>query len=519
MAAIAAAAAAATVGSGVHVPASLGLLGGASHSTSAGLPDTGAIAAAAAAAGSAGLHPMALPPGHHKHVFQAAYPLQVDGLLNTDGSVVESADLSPKVRCPECKAGFMRATTMREHVAARHASVKPFRCETCGRGFTEKGHLSLHERSVHNNERPHACELCGRSFSTGSNKRTHFRVVHPIVLPAPGQEALYHAERKDEERRLKADSKGKLGRTKQARNQGDHRSAGLPMPPADACECARALVEGRDSVLDSDGNQRRIGNFLCVTCGGAFGSLGTVRTHSKRDHGIEIPVASAATSSKQRKRSRSASRDAHHSDLVPMELDTAHAAAAAAAAAAVSGMHQHIPLNLDEAALGVVPNLPPTHFRGMEGGSLAQAAMAAASAAASSVVGPAPKRLRDAGGMDPAAMALAHSGAQPMGSDPSDVAHITAAALSGNGSSLQSLLSELSSQHAGHSLGVGLDHGLVPGFPAHGGTQGTSLMAVIAALQHRPDPNGFGSAAEAAAAVSSGLSSGMNGSFTPGGAP
>jgi DNA-directed RNA polymerase subunit RPC12/RpoP len=202
---------------------------------------------------------------------------------------------------------FSRATNMREHVVKNHAKTKPFKCATCSKGFTEMGHLRLHERAVHQGQRPHACELCSRGFSTGTNLRTHVRVVHPIVKPAPGQESVQEAEAAAEAARVAADARKKPRAHTQIREQGDHISSGLPLPPREASRCAEALCSGKKDIADDEGNLRRIGNYLCLTCGGAYGSLGTVRTHSKRDHGIVIPLpGTEASRSKATKRSRPA---------------------------------------------------------------------------------------------------------------------------------------------------------------------------------------------------------------------
>jgi hypothetical protein len=313
----------------------------------------GAVAAAAAADHLPGEGPRVAPT--------TTAPRESFPGISVDGSVSEGSNLTPTVFCPDCGLGFVRASSMRQHVAIAHEGTKAFVCDKCGKRFTEMGHMRLHVKTVHGNSKPHACHLCNRDFSTGSNLRMHIRVVHPIIEAAEGFESVQAAEMQHERLRTEG-SKSKLGRPKQRRSAGDHLSVQLPLPTGDLSLAAAAVVAHEDWVIDEDGNRRKRGAFICNVCGGAYGSLGTLRSHSRNDHNVEIPMPPGASCRKRRGKSPSREFTSPEEDEVDMtgrfldHSNRATAAIVAAAAAAATGVN-HIATSLPVTAF-TAPRIP-----------------------------------------------------------------------------------------------------------------------------------------------------------------
>lgn len=77
-----------------------------------------------------------------------------------------------RYQCHICPKGFIKRSTLTDHIRARHTNEKPFQCDHCGKCFSQKGVLIAHER-IHTNEKPFKCDVCSKQFTFGSTLAKH----------------------------------------------------------------------------------------------------------------------------------------------------------------------------------------------------------------------------------------------------------------------------------------------------------------------------------------------------------
>ncbi|XP_075978736.1 uncharacterized protein LOC142978256 isoform X2 [Anticarsia gemmatalis] len=73
--------------------------------------------------------------------------------------------------CQYCGREFLRANSMKRHVATMHAG-RTIQCPICNKNL--KGHLTEHMRT-HDKKRPHKCPECGKHFAQSTQMQVHRR--------------------------------------------------------------------------------------------------------------------------------------------------------------------------------------------------------------------------------------------------------------------------------------------------------------------------------------------------------
>lgn len=84
--------------------------------------------------------------------------------------------------CQVCGKKFTQNTTLKTHVAAKHAG-NPVECDYpgCNRKFPRNSFLILHKKRDHENIRNYNCEECGKKYKQKSHLDRHVEASHKNI--------------------------------------------------------------------------------------------------------------------------------------------------------------------------------------------------------------------------------------------------------------------------------------------------------------------------------------------------
>ena len=91
------------------------------------------------------------------------------------------------LKCDICgREGFCNASTLQDHIRAKHTHERPFKCEYCKKGFPAASHLAHHRMKKHRvNSKGELqpkvvfpCSFCGKVLTTKPKLLAHVKVIH-----------------------------------------------------------------------------------------------------------------------------------------------------------------------------------------------------------------------------------------------------------------------------------------------------------------------------------------------------
>jgi len=155
------------------------------------------------------------------------------------------------------------------HGVRAHGHEKPFHCEFCGHSFVRQQLLDRHLR-IHTGEKPFRCEHCGEGFGQAEHLKTHM-LRHKINDGTLTEEEKQKLEEEKRRRQLRQQQKTLAG-----------------IKDFICVTCGKAY--GSKRAMEAHYNIVHLGekNFPCQECGKLFGRKTTLQVHML-SHTGELP--------------------------------------------------------------------------------------------------------------------------------------------------------------------------------------------------------------------------------------
>ena len=187
-----------------------------------------------------------------------------------DNNNIATADHNKKFNCPLCGIVLVESRAA-FHMKHKHPPELKFACEICEKKCATAVYLENHMRLVHS-EAKFKCQYCSKAYRRTRLLDNHVAMKHPENFKVVKRHQCNQCEKSF-----------LLPRQLQA-----HKTAHAARLFCD--QCGKSFRSGNNlnqhlkslshlKVIESDGNEREVRNFLCEACGVGFASKQHLRQH------------------------------------------------------------------------------------------------------------------------------------------------------------------------------------------------------------------------------------------------